>query len=92
MSARRFAEWRAYSMLEPFGPPAAFWQAGLIASTIRNVNRAKSTDPVSRPEDFMPESMKAERADADLSERSVDALREHQARQEAWQARQGTRR
>lgn len=88
MSARRFAEWRAYCHVEPFGPPAEFWRAGLIASTIRNVNRAKSTDPVSKPEDFMPASMRTEQADADLSERAVDALHEHEARRQAWLERQ----
>ena len=56
MSARRFAEWRAYSELEPFGPPAEFWRAGIIASMLANVHRGKHQKPY-KPEDFMPESM-----------------------------------
>ena len=88
MSARRFAEWQAYCSLEPFGPPAEFWRAGLIASAIRNANRAKSTDPVSMPEDFLPESMRRGSAGADLSDRAVDALHEHEARRQAWLDRQ----
>ena len=47
----------AYAQLEPFGPPARFWQAGLIASTLANVNRTKKDQKAFKPEDFMPRSM-----------------------------------
>lgn len=57
MPARLLAEWQAYFTLEPFGPPATFWQAGLITSMVRNVNRAKSSDKMATPEDFMPPAM-----------------------------------
>lgn len=57
MPARLLAEWQAYYTLEPFGPPAQFWQAGLVTSMVRNVNRAKSSDKLSTPEDFMPPAM-----------------------------------
>jgi len=57
MPARLLAEWQAYFTLEPFGPPAEFWRAGLITSMVRNVNRAKSSDTLSTPEDFMPMAM-----------------------------------
>lgn len=57
MSGRQLAEWQAYWQVEPFGPPAEFWRAGLIASMLANVNRAKKTDKVMKPEDYMPQSM-----------------------------------
>lgn len=46
----------AYGQLEPFGPDADAWRAGLIASTIANANR----DPRKRRkpftvQDFMPD-------------------------------------
>lgn len=50
-----FAEWMAYSMIEPFGPDREDERAGMIAALIANVNR----DPKLRPEpydvdDFFP--------------------------------------
>jgi len=60
MSARRFAEWQAYAQVEPFGPPADFWQAGLMASTLVNVNRTKKSQQAMQPADFMPESFQPE--------------------------------
>lgn len=51
-------------MLEPFGPVADFWQAGLIASMLANVNRTKKSDKTYTPDDFMPKSMTAQ-PDAD---------------------------
>lgn len=57
ISGRRLAEWQAYAQLEPFGPPAQFWQAALIASTLANVNRTKKEQKAFTPEDFMPRSM-----------------------------------
>jgi hypothetical protein len=57
MSGRQFAEWMAYAQLEPFGSPAQFWQAGLIASVLANVNRTKKDQKAFKPEDFMPRSM-----------------------------------
>jgi len=83
------AEWQAYSLLEPFGAPAAFWQAALIASTLANVHRTKKTQKAFTPEDFMPRTL-VEPTDADLTETGVQALREWGARQRA-QAQQGRR-
>lgn len=57
MSAKRFAEWQAYYQVEPFGPPAGYWQAGLIASTLANVHRTKKSQKALTPEDFMPRAM-----------------------------------
>lgn len=56
MSARTFAEWQAYCSLEPFGPYADYWRAGLIVSMIANVNRTKNQKPF-KPEDFMPKGL-----------------------------------
>lgn len=57
MSAKRFVEWQAYYQLEPFGPPPEYWQAGLIASTVANVQRTKKSQKAFTPEDFMPRAM-----------------------------------
>lgn len=40
-------------MLEPWGEELANWRAGMIASTIVNVNRKKGKPPF-KPQDFMP--------------------------------------
>lgn len=53
VTAEELQEWEAYSQLEPFGPPAEFWQAGIIASTLANLHRKKGKKPF-KPEDFMP--------------------------------------
>ncbi len=55
MSSRELTEWMAFFSLEPWGTEVEDWRAGLIASTIANVNR----DPKKRrkpyePKDFMP--------------------------------------
>ncbi len=42
----------AFEMLEPFGPPGTAYAAGVIASTLANVNRGKNTEPF-WPENFM---------------------------------------
>ncbi len=69
MSAKTFTEWQAYCSLEPFGPPAEFWRAGLIASTFANANRKKGQDSL-KPEDFMPKSMQAEPIEGEASTRA----------------------
>jgi hypothetical protein len=45
----------AYAELEPFGPDAEAWRAGIVAATIANVNRdtKKRPEPFT-PQDFMP--------------------------------------
>ena len=86
MSAQRFAEWRAYAQLEPFGSPAAFWQAGLIASMLANVNRTKSSQKTFTPEDFMPSTL-THHDGADLTESGAQALRDYGETQKAFQSR-----
>ena len=75
MSGRRLAEWQAYWQVEPFGAPAEFWRAGLIASLIANVNRAKNSDRVMKPEDYMPSSMTAQEQERDAPDLSERVLR-----------------
>ena len=54
MSSAEFAEWQAYDRLEPFGPWRADLNAGIVASTIANVNRGKNRKAYA-PKDFMPD-------------------------------------
>ena len=52
-NARQFAEWQAEYELSPWGDERADLRAGIIASTIANVNRGKGK--AFSPGDFMPE-------------------------------------
>jgi len=52
--SREFAEWRAFYELEPWGDDRADLRAGIVASTIANVNRGKGQKAFN-PGDFMPE-------------------------------------
>ena len=54
MSSAQFAEWMAYSRLEPWGEQRADLRAGIVASTMANVNRGKSRKPY-KPHEFMPD-------------------------------------
>ncbi len=54
MSSRLFLEWIAYDRVEPFGPWREDIRAGIVASTVANVNRSKKTDAYT-PNDFVPE-------------------------------------
>jgi hypothetical protein len=67
MTARHFAEWRAYESLEPFGPPAEFWRAALVAAVMANANRTKKQKAF-QPEDFMPRSLFPEPTEPDPDE------------------------
>lgn len=53
--SRELAEWQAFYQLEPFGVERGDVQAGIVASTIANVNRdrKKRAKPYT-PNDFMP--------------------------------------
>jgi len=53
ISARELTEWMVYYQLEPFGEERADLRAGIIGSTIANVNRGKG-GKVFTPQDFMP--------------------------------------
>lgn len=56
MSAQRFAEWRVYEQLEPFGERGHYWRTGQICAAIHNSQRAKRSDPIATAEDFMPKT------------------------------------
>jgi hypothetical protein len=75
MSARTFAEWQAYCSLEPFGPPAEFWRAGLLASILANVHRKKNQAPF-KPEDFMPKGLQQDPLEMDAT-RKAEILRQN---------------
>lgn len=53
LSADEFAQWLAFDAIEPIGGPRGDLQAGIVASTIANVNRARGSKAFS-PFDFMP--------------------------------------
>ena len=59
MSGREFVYWMAYYNLEPFDEVRADLRAGIIASTIANVNRGKGRAAF-KPDQFMPEFSKPE--------------------------------
>lgn len=46
-------EWLAYNRIEPFGSEMEDYRAGIVASTIANVNRSKGQKAFT-PKDFMP--------------------------------------
>mgnify|MGYP003151380016 CR=1 FL=1 len=52
IDSRELAEWAAYNSLEPIGGKRGDLHAGIIASTIANVNRGKGSKTFS-PTDFM---------------------------------------
>lgn len=60
MSSRAFAEWMAFDRLEPIGEGRADLRAGIIASTVFNMNRGKDT-PARSPSDYMPTFTQEER-------------------------------
>lgn len=53
VDSAEFVAWQAYSLLDPFGAERADWRAGMVAATIANVNRGRTTRPY-HPRDFMP--------------------------------------
>jgi hypothetical protein len=85
MSARTFAEWQAYCSIEPFGPQADYWRAGVIASMIANVNRKKNQQPFT-PEDFMPKSLRDEPIEGSASMRAEILKQNFEAYQQAQKA------
>ncbi len=53
MSAAELDEWALFARLEPFGDWRADLRAGIVASTIYNMNRGRDA-PAKSPDDFMP--------------------------------------
>ena len=58
IDSRDITDYIAYYQIEPFGTEQDFLQAGIVASTVANVNRGKNTQPF-KPQDFVPSSFKA---------------------------------
>lgn len=53
LDSKELSEWAAYYSIEPFGYFRSDLQSGVIASTVANCNRTKSSRSFS-PLDFMP--------------------------------------
>ena len=53
MDSLEFAEWVAYSLVEPFGQDRADLGAAIVASVIANVHRGEQQPPFA-PADFLP--------------------------------------
>lgn len=53
MSWDQLMEWREFAQLEPFGAERNDLGFGIVAATIANAHRGKSTRPF-QPADFMP--------------------------------------
>ena len=54
MTSAQLAEWMAFAQLEPWGEERADLRAGIVASTVANVNRGKGQKTLT-PQHFMPE-------------------------------------
>ena len=64
ISSRELTEWMVYAQVEPFGEERGDLRAGIVASTIANVNRdAKKRRKPFEPEEFMPKFGKEEGAE-----------------------------
>ena len=46
MSAAEFAEWQAYSMIEPFGSRRADQRAWLGVAALTNIHRSEKSKPI----------------------------------------------
>ncbi len=73
IDSRELTEWQAYAELEPFGEWRGDLRAGIVASTIANVNRKKDSKPF-KASDFMPEFGKQK--DAPVKKQSVSEMKE----------------
>mgnify|MGYP003139586721 CR=1 FL=1 len=72
IDSRELSEWMAYYELNPFGSVRDDLQAGIVASTIANVNRGKN-DKSFTPSDFMPYIDKPQQSEGDM-QAVMDAL------------------
>tara|TARA_R110002110_G_scaffold166143_2_gene366673 strand:- start:33 stop:314 length:282 start_codon:yes stop_codon:yes gene_type:complete len=54
IDSKELSEWASYFSMEPFGNTRSDIQAGIIASTIANCNRTKSSQKLFNATDFMP--------------------------------------
>ena len=65
IDSRELSEWMAYYEVNPFGSVRDDLQAGIVASTIANVNRGKN-DKSFTPSDFMPYMEKPQQSEGDM--------------------------
>ena len=65
IDSRELSEWMAYYEVNPFGSVRDDLQAGIVASTIANVNRGKN-DKSFTPSDFMPYMDKPQQSEGDM--------------------------
>ena len=72
LSLEEWQEWEAFAELEPFGPHAALWQAGLIASRVQNLALPPGHKPA-RPEDLMPASLTGPQGRRRMSQKNISA-------------------
>lgn len=55
MTGQQLLEWSVYAEMDPFGEERAdLRMAILAAATVNAMTRTKESDPVAKPEDFMP--------------------------------------
>jgi hypothetical protein len=54
ISSAEFSEWMAYDLIDPIGERRADIRAGIIAAAVANTRRRKKSDPVAKPETYMP--------------------------------------
>ena len=72
IDSKELSEWMAYYEVNPFGSVRDDLQAGIVASTIANVNRGKN-DKSFTPSDFMPYMDKPQQSEGDM-QAVMDAL------------------
>ena len=74
MSSREFAEWIALFRLRPYGEWGEDYRIARLAAIIVNVmTRSKRSDPMAKPEDFMPDFEKALDLDEEADDEAVEA-------------------
>jgi len=76
INAREFAEWMAYDSLDPIGSTRSDLRAGIIASTIANVNRGKNGQSF-KPDDFMPQFDKPKQSAQSIASTMMQFARAH---------------
>lgn len=67
------AEWMAYDNIDPIGAQRADYMGALIASTVANTTRQKSSDRIFGPGDFLPPWITADKK-AQSAEEQIELL------------------
>ena len=91
MDSREFAEWIAFTQLDPFTEERADLRAGIVASTFANANLGKNQQPF-KPSDFMPkygEQVKQEMSPDDIWAKLMVFTRRHNKAQAKKRERGG---